>query len=47
MADSMATTSSLGMTCQKNWRCVDQSARIVANAPAHEEHFFVVPKVVE
>ena len=25
----------------------DQSARIVANAPAHEEHFFVVPKVVE
>ena len=25
----------------------DQAAKIVANAPACEDHFFVVPKVVE
>ncbi|MEQ8698018.1 MAG: Asp-tRNA(Asn)/Glu-tRNA(Gln) amidotransferase subunit GatC [Bauldia litoralis] len=25
----------------------DQAERIVANAPAREDHFFVVPKVVE
>ncbi|MCB1494891.1 MAG: Asp-tRNA(Asn)/Glu-tRNA(Gln) amidotransferase subunit GatC [Bauldia sp.] len=25
----------------------DQAAKIVANAPVREEHFFVVPKVVE
>lgn len=43
-------TSAIGMSMKMRADAVtdgDQAAKIVANAPAGSDHFFVVPKVVE
>jgi len=50
ITDVEPMTSAIGMSMKMRADAVtdgDQAAKIVANAPAGNDHFFVVPKVVE